>query len=125
MKRQHRLHSNADFQRVRAAAPRPWPHPLLLLYVAPNDLGFSRVGITAGRRVGKAVVRNRVRRRIRELLRLRWADVKPGHDLVVIARPASATAEWGPLGAAVETVLSRAGVWSPPGRSEGRRQATA
>jgi ribonuclease P protein component len=125
MKRQHRLHSNADFQHVRAVAPRPWSHPLLLLYVAPNELGFSRVGITAGRRVGKAVVRNRVRRRIREVIRPRWLDVKPGRDLVLIARPASAAADWGALRTAVETVLSRAGVWGSAAKPAAPPPATA
>lgn len=111
MKREQRLHRNADFQRVRAQSPRGWPHPLLVLYAAANDLHHSRVGITVGRRVGKAVVRNRVRRRLREAIRLRFAQVRPGFDLVLNARPASATAPWRELCTAVDIVGQRAGLW--------------
>jgi ribonuclease P protein component len=82
----------------------------MALYTAPNGLEQCRVGITVGRRVGKAVVRNRVRRRIREAVRLRWGDLDGGRDLVFVARPASATAEWGPLRDATETLLARAGL---------------
>lgn len=111
MKRQQRLRRNADFQRVRAQAPRGWPHPLLVLYAAANGLDHSRIGITVGRRVGKAVVRNRVRRRLREAIRLRLPKLRPGFDLVLNARPASATAPWRELCTAVDRVSHRAGLW--------------
>lgn len=107
MRRELRLRKNADFQRVRAAR-RSWAHPLLVLYVAPNDLGTTRAGISVGKRVGGAVVRNRVRRRIREAVRLRHPDVTPGHDLVFIAREPSAQASWPSLWDAVEQLLRRA-----------------
>ncbi len=117
MKREQRLRSNADFQRVRAQAPRAWPHPLVVLYAAPNGLDRARVGVTAGRRIGKAVVRNRVRRRIREAVRLRYPDLRPGYDLVLIARSPSITATWSDLRQAVEGTIHRAGLWvdSPAG----------
>lgn len=108
MKREQRLRSAADFSRVRQRAPRGWTHPLLVLYAMPNDLGRTRVGITVSRRVGKAVVRNRVRRRIREAGRLLLPRVAAGYDLVFVARPASAAAEWTALKMAVEDTLGRA-----------------
>ena len=107
MKRAQRLRSAADFARVRERAPRAWAHPLLVLYAAPNDLAHTRVGITVSGRVGKAVVRNKVRRRIREAVRLLLPRLLVGHDLVFIARPASATAGWSELRQAVELVLGR------------------
>ena len=84
---------------------------MLVLYVAPNELDQTRVGITVSSRVGNAVVRNRVRRRVREALRPRLADLIGANDLLVIARPASARASWAELNQAVEAVLKRAGVW--------------
>jgi ribonuclease P protein component len=68
--------------------------------------------------VGKAVVRNKVRRRIREATRLLLPRLPAGHDLVLIARPASAAAEWRAIQAAVAGVLGRAGLLSaePNGR---------
>ncbi|HWP28147.1 MAG TPA: ribonuclease P protein component, partial [Chloroflexota bacterium] len=65
MKRAQRLRKAADFERVRAQR-RSWAHPLLVLYAAENGLRMSRIGVIVGRQVGKAVVRNRVKRRIRE-----------------------------------------------------------
>jgi ribonuclease P protein component len=110
VKREQRLRSAADFSRVRERAPRAWTHPLLVLYAAPNDLSHARVGITVSRRVGKAVVRNRVRRRIREAARMRLPELATGFDLVFVARPASARAEWPALKMAVEQTLGRAAV---------------
>lgn len=109
MRRSQRLRRPADFQRVRAMR-RSWGHPLLVLYVAPNDGQATRLGISVGKRVGKAVVRNRVKRRVREAVRHRLSDLLPGYDLVVIARPPAATAEWAALRDAVEELLRRARV---------------
>jgi ribonuclease P protein component len=113
VKRNQRLRTSAEFGHARERAPRGWPHPLLVLYVAPNELGRVRVGITVSSRVGKAVVRNRVRRRLREALRARLDRLAPGADLLLIARPASARAGWGELSAALDSVLFRAGATTP------------
>ena len=110
MKREQRLRTPAEFQRVRERAPRGWPHPLLVMYVSPNELGHPRVGITVSGRVGKAVVRNRIRRRLREALRARWDRLPQGSDVLVTARPASAQATWPQLCEALDSVLRRAGV---------------
>ena len=117
MKREQRLRSAADFQRVRDQSPRVWPHRLLVLHVAPNDLGYARVGITVSGRVGKAVVRNRIRRRLREALRARLGVLAAGFDVLVVARPTSAQASWPELDAALETVLQRAGATVAAGAS--------
>lgn len=87
---------------------RSWAHPLLVLYVAPNEANLTRVGISVGKRVGGAVVRNRVRRRIREAVRLRHSALAPGYDLLFIAREPSARASWPELQAATELLLRRA-----------------
>ena len=115
MRRAHRLRRPADFQRVRAMR-RSWGHPLLVLYVAPNDGQATRLGISVGKRVGKAVVRNQVKRRVREAVRHRYADLLPGHDLVFIARAPAATAAWPDLRDAADELLRRARVLPPIGR---------
>ena len=89
------------------ALRRSWGHPLLVLYAADNATAASRVGIVAGRRVGKAVVRNRVKRRVREAVRARLPRLRGGKDLVWIARPASATATYAEIVAAVDDLLGR------------------
>jgi ribonuclease P protein component len=117
MERARRLRRNADFQRVRAAR-RAWAGPLLVLYAAPGEGPATRVGISVGRRVGNAVVRNRVRRRVREAVRLRYGELRPDRDLVFIARPASAEADWPALRSATEELLRRARVLPSGGPSD-------
>jgi ribonuclease P protein component len=109
VKRNQRLRTSAEFRHAREHAPRGWPHPLLVLYVVPNALDRVRIGITVSSRVGKAVVRNRVRRRLQAALHGRLERLAPGFDLLLIARPASARAGWAELLAALDSVLGRAG----------------
>ena len=123
MQRAYRLRRPAEFQRVRAGK-RSWGHPLLVLYVAPNDGQPTRVGISVGKRVGNAVVRNRVKRRVREAVRLRYAELAPGHDLVFIARAPAAEADWPALRSASEELLHRARVL-PHERGDGGRRAAS
>jgi ribonuclease P protein component len=116
VKREERLRSSADFRGARDRARRGWPHPLLVLYAAPNDLPHPRLGITVSSRVGKATVRNRVRRRIREAVRQRFPSLRAA-DLLIIARPASADATFDQLRQAVDVVLGRAELSTPPADS--------
>ncbi len=72
----------------------------------PNELSLSRYGFSVSRRVGNAVVRNRVRRRLREIMRA--ASLKPGWDIVLLARPAAATIDYATLRKSVVRLLSQA-----------------
>lgn len=115
MQRANRLRTGADFARVRARK-RSVANAALVLYVTPNDLGRPRLGVSVSRRIGKAVVRNRVRRRIREAARLRLLPAGPSYDLLFIARGPSATVDWPGLAGAVDDLLRRARVVPSPGR---------
>jgi ribonuclease P protein component len=101
------LRKSAEIERVRTSG-RSWAHPLVVLIAGPNDLHSVRLGLAVSKRVGSAVARNRVRRRIREIIRLRQHDLKPGFDLLFIARPPSASASWNELCGAVDGLLRRA-----------------
>jgi ribonuclease P protein component len=79
---------------------------LVVMKVLPNGLSLSRYGFSVSRRVGKAVTRNRVKRLLREILRL--APLKPGWDIIFIARPRVATADYANLEESVRGLLSRA-----------------
>ena len=88
-----RLKRRADFLRV-AGARRKWAAPGLILQVSPQsepDPAFPvRVGFTASRKVGNAVMRNRARRRLKAVAaELVGRHAKPGYDLVLIARTAT------------------------------------
>jgi ribonuclease P protein component len=79
----------------------------------PNGLPISRIGFSVSKRVGGAVVRNRVRRRLREIVRA--APLKPGRDIVFIARPASATADYATLDQTARALLAREGLLQAAG----------
>lgn len=113
--RERRLRKSREFDRVHGAG-RSWAHPLVILRAAPNGLDRTRVGIVCGRRVGNAVTRNRVKRRLREIVRS--AALGEGWDVVLIARPAAATASFGDLGRSV-LELTRRGRLHRPGATGG------
>ena len=85
-------------------------HPLLSARVLRTDLATTRFGLATSRALGSAVARNRVRRRLREAIRLLLPSIRPGWDVLVIARPAIARAEYGAISAALARLLGRAGV---------------
>ena len=67
---------------------------LIALYCRRNRQGASRLGITVSTKVGKAVVRNRVRRRLKEIYRLHEPLLRRGFDIVVVARVKSREATY-------------------------------
>jgi ribonuclease P protein component len=109
MERRHRLRDHEQFQRVKKEG-RSWSHVLLVLCTLPNGLNHSRFGFSVSKRVGKAVVRNRVKRLLREATGARQESVLPGHDLVFIARRPAAGADYREVDQAVEDLLTLAGL---------------
>lgn len=90
---------------------RSWAHPLLICSLDRSPVTeLTRVGLVVGRRIGNAVTRNRVKRRLREVVRSLFPRLQPGYDVVFIARPAAASASPQELEAAVVSLLQRAGV---------------
>ena len=89
--------------------------PLVLLRVRRTDEPTVRVGLSVGRRVGGAVVRNLIRRRMREILRSLAPRLRSGWDILVVARPPAATADQRALAASMTRTLARAGVLAEGG----------
>lgn len=82
----------------------------LVLYRKRNGLGQNRVGVTVSKKLGHAVVRNRVRRRLREVYRLHESAFRPGYDIVVVARTACIDAPFGKLEKAYLDLAAKAGI---------------
>ena len=118
MRKEQRLRKAKDFEAVRQEG-RSWADKHLVLAIRRNGLGVTRFGFTIGKRVGNAVVRNRIKRRLRESSRL--ADVQEGWDVVFIARSGAASADYQMLNKSARELFRRAKLLSESSQaSEGR-----
>ena len=82
----------------------------LVLYARKNRTSTNRVGITVGKKLGHAVVRNRVRRRLREVYRLNEDKFPPGWDIVVVARTKAINASFQTLTNNYLSLARKAGI---------------
>ena len=84
-RKKERIRKRADFQRIfRSGAKLQTPH--FRVSIRPNGLSHARLGVTVGRKIGSAVQRNRIKRRVREFFRLNKGSLPGSSDLVVTAR---------------------------------------
>ena len=102
------LKLNHIFRRLYATSGHA--NGYLVFYARPNRTATNRVGLTTGKKLGKAVVRNRVRRRLREIYRLNEHRFKPGYDIVVVARSRCITADFEKLTNAYLSLAEKAGI---------------
>ena len=82
----------------------------LVLYARKNRMDCNRVGITVSKKLGKAHIRNRVRRRFREVYRLNEEAFLPGWDIVIVARSRAIDADFEKLTAAFLQLAAKAGL---------------
>jgi len=107
------LKKNYEFQRVygrgKYASSRT-----LVVYSMPNRTGHLRLGITTSKKVGKSVVRNRMRRLIRENLRCMITSLPKGRDIVIVARKAEEAAGLVSVGKELRYLFGRLGLLDKP-----------
>lgn len=108
MKFSSALKLNHIFRRLYATSGHA--NSCLVLYARKNRLGKNRVGITVSKKLGGAVVRNRARRRLREVYRLSEDKLTPGWDIVLVARSRCITADFMKLKEAFLSLAERAGI---------------
>jgi ribonuclease P protein component len=101
-----RLRRDADIAAVWSEGMKI-QHSMFALRARPNGLDVIRVAVAAPRSLGRAVARNRSRRRLREAFRIAIEDLArgPGCDVVIVARPQAAAAAFADLRKAAATVL--------------------
>ncbi len=107
VERRLRLTRSADFQRVRRIG-KTFPHPLIVLVAAPNDLQTTRFAVVASRTLGISVKRNRAKRLIRAVLQELIPSIEPGWDLIIIARRPLSDSSFEKTQKALKNVLNRA-----------------
>ena len=117
MERRYRLQKNRAFQYVYRKGRSVACRDLVLLFAKSREL---RVGFSVSKKVGKAVIRNKVKRRLRECFRPYLGDVKTGL-YVVVARPTAAKAAFGDLQRDLRYLLRKQDALNPPADPEGNR----
>lgn len=107
MKRRYGVRRNERFQEIRRKG-KAWSSDMLVLSALPNGLPYSRFGFSVSARIGGAVERNRIKRQLKEAMRLRFSQVQPGWDIVLIARRPIRSADYWKMDAACARLLGRA-----------------
>ncbi len=107
--KEERLRKNPEFRLVYRRG-NSLSTSLLVLYVFKNNKGINRVGISVSKKVGKSVVRSRVKRLISESVRLNKQGLKQGHDLVFVARSASKDKSYKEIENSVKYLFKKSGL---------------
>ncbi|MDO5725777.1 MAG: ribonuclease P protein component [Tissierellia bacterium] len=89
MKKKYILKSYFDFKKVYEKKQTKGNRQMVL-YIKPNGKDFNRLGLTVSKKVGNAVVRNLLRRRMKEIYRENSNNLKTGYDLVFVLKPVCA-----------------------------------
>jgi ribonuclease P protein component len=108
-----RLVRTTEFARVKSEGTAHRGRTLVLGVLAEQNEKLFRVGLVTSKRIGGAVVRNRVRRRLRDVVRTQQGKLRGGFWLVVIARPAAARASYSALKDEWLRLAERASILAP------------
>ena len=103
------IRRNSEYGRVYARG-KSYVNPALVLYVLKTRGKKTRVGLTATKKIGHAVQRNRLRRQLREIYRLHETSFARGYDLVVVARSRAIGADYAALEHAYLSLAARLGL---------------
>ena len=103
-----RLRKDSDFKNIYRNG-KSLDTKTLVFYFIKNDLGYTRVGYSISKKVGKAVTRNRIRRLIKENLK-DIPDLKDGYDIIFIGRIPSSESDYKEIGKSIRYLFRKSGV---------------
>jgi ribonuclease P protein component len=107
LKKRNVLRKNKQFQEMYRSG-RSYANRLAVLYVMVSQPNVRRMGFAAGKRLGGAVVRNRVKRLLREVYRLQQDQLITGHDFILVGRQGILSADYRQITSAVQDLFRRA-----------------
>lgn len=104
MEKKHRIRKNMEFKKVYKIGKNYWNRNLVL-YVSKNNLDNTRIGFTLTKKIGNAVTRNKVRRKMKEICRLNFNNIKEGYDLIFIAKKSTVNLSYDELEKSIIHIL--------------------
>ena len=112
MKSRYTVKKNSDFRRMYSKG-KSVVTPYMVVYTRKNSLPVTRTGYTVSAKLGNAVTRNTVRRRLREIYRLHSGLIRSGTDIIVVARSKAVSADYSVLSECFLDCCSRLGLLRP------------
>lgn len=107
--KEERIRKNNEFRTVYRKG-KSFSNQLLVLYILKNRKELNRVGISVSKKVGKSVVRSRVKRLISESYRINKEEIKKGYDFVFVARTAANDKNFSDIEKALKNLFKKAGL---------------
>ena len=107
------LKKNSDFRRLYTKG-KSAVTPYVVVYCRRNSLPGNRAGFTVSAKLGNAVTRNRIRRQLREIYRLHLGELKPGRDVVLVARSLCVKGDYHKIDRAFLSACRSLGLLSDP-----------
>jgi ribonuclease P protein component len=111
MQKELRLRRKEDFNKVYRHGKSAANHQFVIYYKKQSNSIPFKLGISVSKKVGTAVVRNRIRRVVKEIVRHHVDDIAPGNEYILIARKPAAEMDYAEMEKSIVHVMKRAGIW--------------
>lgn len=109
LKKTYRIKKNKEFVRTYKKG-KVFFSPSIVMYAVNNEKAETRFGFSVSKKVGNAVFRNRVKRKLREICRLNMHKIKGGYDIIIVARAIAASKKYSEILNETEKLLNKAKV---------------
>lgn len=110
MKQTFSIKKNQDFKEVYNNG-KSYANKLLVIYYLPNEKDYNNLGLSVSKKVGNSVVRNRIRRLIKESYRLNEDKIKKGYNIIIIAKVRSNSADFKSIEKALLHLMKKVKLW--------------
>lgn len=111
MKKALRLTKNLEFINIYKSGRRV-SSLFFVMYIKKNDLGYSRLGVSVSKKVGKSVIRNKIKRQIKEIVRQNYDFINSGWDIVFSVKPAAVQLNYAQMEKEIINLLKRGRIYN-------------